>query len=80
MLIVPGMEGFEFEYKGEMLVTDTIFGRWDFVVASDTAIRNGSGNNIAVRRIYCADLKTYQHRKYVQSEKLKFICSSFRNR
>jgi hypothetical protein len=39
-------------------------------VANDIEIRNGSGNNIAARRMYCADLKTYQHRKYVQSEKL----------
>jgi len=51
------MEGFEFKNKGEMLVTDTIFGRWDFAVADDIDIRNGSGSYIAVRRICCADVK-----------------------
>jgi hypothetical protein len=60
------MESFEFENKGDMLVTDAIFGRWVFVVANDIDIRNRSRNTIAVRSICCADLKkTYQHRKYV---------------
>jgi len=58
LLLVPGLEGFQFENKGELFVTDTIFERWNFVVANDIEIRNGSGNNIAVRRIYSADLKT----------------------
>jgi hypothetical protein len=57
LLFVPGIECFEYENKGDMLVTDTIFGMWDFVVANDIDIRNRSRNNIAVRRICCADLK-----------------------
>ena len=57
LFFVPGMECFAFENKGDMLVTDTIFGRWVFGVANDIDIRNRSRNTIAVRSICCADLE-----------------------
>ena len=41
-LYVPGMEGLECKNWGKMSVTDTIYGGWEFTVADDVYIRNGS--------------------------------------
>jgi hypothetical protein len=40
------MEGLKCNNWGEMLVTNTIFGRWELAVADNVYIRYGNGSNI----------------------------------
>ena len=50
-ITVTGMDCLDCKNWGKMLVTDTIFGRWELAVADDIYIRNGNGRNIDAQTI-----------------------------
>ena len=46
------MEGLECKNWGEMLIADTIFGRWELAVADNAHIRNGSNIGVQTFKVH----------------------------